>query len=227
MRERKSSRNILLRWSTIAKMLGELEYNFGKLAAKNGKPDDAKKHYADSDKHYKKLNDISRKLATSDELIDGVRDYSRSFYTLGLVEDLNGRPGKAREYYQRSREIRELALRDYANHRVSAHLQIDLLFSQIALGEIRAAMDLAENMVWVFNEEPDAESLYEVDYDARNYKRLFFLGDKLVGAILIGKMRGRKKVLELISSRTSIEERKKVFELLAMPEVPAKAAAPE
>jgi len=76
-------------------------------------------------------------------------------------------------------------------------------------------------------EEPDAESLYEVDYDARNYKRLFFLGDKLVGAILIGKMKGRKKVLELISSRTPIEERPRVFELLAMPEVPVKPAAAE
>jgi NAD(P)H-nitrite reductase large subunit len=76
-------------------------------------------------------------------------------------------------------------------------------------------------------EEPDAESLYEVDYDARNYKRLFFLKDKIVGAILIGKMKGRKKVLELISSRTPIEERQKVFELLAMPEVPVKPAAAE
>jgi NAD(P)H-nitrite reductase large subunit len=73
-------------------------------------------------------------------------------------------------------------------------------------------------------EEPDAESLFEVDEEARNYKRLFFLGEHLVGAILIGKMKGRKKVLELISSRTPVEERKKVFELLAMPEVPVKAA---
>jgi NAD(P)H-nitrite reductase large subunit len=73
-------------------------------------------------------------------------------------------------------------------------------------------------------EEPDAESLVEVDYEQRNYKRLFFLGDKLVGAILIGKMKGRKKVLELISSRTAIEERAKVFELLAMPEVPVRSA---
>jgi len=77
-------------------------------------------------------------------------------------------------------------------------------------------------------EEPEAESLFEVDYDGRNYKRLFFLGDKLVGAILIGKMRGRKKVLELIASRTPIAERAKVFEILAMPEVPARpVAAPE
>jgi len=38
-------------------------------------------------------------------------------------------------------------------------------------------------------------------------------------------MRGRKKVLELISSRTPIEDRRKVFELLAMPELPTKAAA--
>ena len=74
-------------------------------------------------------------------------------------------------------------------------------------------------------EEPDAESLFEVDYEGRNYKRLFFLGDKLVGAILIGKMRGRKKVLELISSRTPIEDRKKVFELLALPEVSVRPGA--
>ncbi len=71
-------------------------------------------------------------------------------------------------------------------------------------------------------EEPEAEGVVEVDYEGRNYKRLFFLGDKLVGAILVGKMRGRKKVLELISSRTPIDERKKVFELLAMPEIPVK-----
>ncbi len=76
-------------------------------------------------------------------------------------------------------------------------------------------------------EEPEAEALVEVDYEGRNYKRLFFLGDKLVGAILVGKMKGRKKVLELISSRTAIDERKKVFELLAMPEVPARPTATE
>ncbi len=75
-------------------------------------------------------------------------------------------------------------------------------------------------------EEPEAEDLVEVDEAPRNYKRLFFLGDRLVGAILIGKMKGRKKVLELISSRTPIERRESVLELLAMPEVPAKASAP-
>ena len=76
-------------------------------------------------------------------------------------------------------------------------------------------------------EEPDAEALVEVDYEGRNYKRLFFLGDKLVGAILIGKMKGRKKVLELISSHAAIEDRQSVFGLLAMPEAVTKAATPE
>ena len=44
--------------------------------------------------------------------------------------------------------------------------------------------------------------------------------------ILVGKMKGRKKVLELISSRAAVEKREQVFELLAMPEVPARAAPP-
>lgn len=80
-------------------------------------------------------------------------------------------------------------------------------------------------------EEPEAEAIVEVDLEGRNYKRLFFLkgedgADRLVGAILIGKMKGRKRVLELISSRTPVEQRHAVFEMLAVPEVPAKAAPP-
>ncbi len=75
-------------------------------------------------------------------------------------------------------------------------------------------------------EEPEAESIIEVDEEGRNYKRLFFLGDRLVGAILIGKMKGRKKVLELISTRATIEKREDVLQLLAMPEAPARTASP-
>jgi len=75
-------------------------------------------------------------------------------------------------------------------------------------------------------EEPEAEAIVQVDLAGRNYKRLFFLGDRLVGAILIGKMRGRKKVLEVISSRTPIERREAVLEMLAMPEAPARPSAP-
>ncbi len=78
-------------------------------------------------------------------------------------------------------------------------------------------------------EEPDAEAIVESDLAGRNYKRLFFLKgddgqDRLVGAILVGKMKGRKKILDLIASRTPIDERHRVFELLALPEVPAKPA---
>lgn len=81
-------------------------------------------------------------------------------------------------------------------------------------------------------EEPRAEGLVEVDLEGRNYKRLFFLKaedgvDRLVGAILVGKMKGRKKVLEVISSRTPVEKRQAVFEMLAMPEVPARPAKAE
>src|SRR5204862_5696261 len=64
-------------------------------------------------------------------------------------------------------------------------------------------------------EEPDAEAVVEADLAGRNYKRLFFLGKKLVGAILVGKMKGRKKVLELISMRAEIAQRQTVFDLLS------------
>ncbi|MBI1831795.1 MAG: protein kinase [Planctomycetes bacterium] len=156
IQERSTARNVLLRWSFTAKMLGELEYNFGTLAEKAGKMPEAEQYFAIAATYYAKLNDISRKLATSSEMIDGVRDYSRSYYTLGLAEQRKGNMAKARAYYERSRTIREQALRDYANHAMSAHLQFDLFFSQIALGELRDTISQTDNMIFTFRAEPDA-----------------------------------------------------------------------
>ncbi len=67
-------------------------------------------------------------------------------------------------------------------------------------------------------EDPEVEPLGDVDVDGRNYRMLFFKGNTLVGAILIGKMKGRKKILELISTRTPIEDRRAVLDMLAVPE---------
>ena len=74
-------------------------------------------------------------------------------------------------------------------------------------------------------EDPTVEGMGEVDFEGRNYKRLFFQDDKLMGAILIGKMRGRKKILELITNRTPVESRESVLQLLALPPETVKAAA--
>jgi NAD(P)H-nitrite reductase large subunit len=74
-------------------------------------------------------------------------------------------------------------------------------------------------------EDPEVEPLGDVDFDTRSYRQLFFKGKTLVGAILIGKMKGRKKILELISTRATIEDRTAVLDLLAAPE-PVRGAAP-
>lgn len=68
-------------------------------------------------------------------------------------------------------------------------------------------------------EEDGLEPFGEVDLEGRNYKRLFFKEGVLKGAILVGKMRGRKKILELITTRAPVESKAAVLELLAMPEV--------
>jgi 3-phenylpropionate/trans-cinnamate dioxygenase ferredoxin reductase subunit len=73
-------------------------------------------------------------------------------------------------------------------------------------------------------EDPEVEPLGDVDFDTRSYRQLFFKGKTLVGAILIGKMKGRKKILELISTRATIDERRAVLDLLAAPE-PVRGAA--
>jgi serine/threonine protein kinase len=157
IRVRTTNRNLLLRWSMTAKMLGELEYGHGKLAERAGKMEEAEKFFAAAKVHYQDLNKISARLATSNELIDGLRDYARSFYTLGLNELRQGNPAKARGHFEMSRSIREQTLHDYAGVPGSAHLQIDLFFSQIALGELARTMERTDNMVWAFVREPDAE----------------------------------------------------------------------
>jgi hypothetical protein len=53
--------------------------------------------------------------------------------------------------------MRRLVLADYNNSPMSAHLQIDLFFSQIALGQIRETMDNVDNLVFVFLDEPEAQ----------------------------------------------------------------------
>ncbi len=45
---------------------------------------------------------------------------------------------------------------------------------------------------------PDAESVVRCDLQARTYRKLFFSGGRLVGAVMIGSIRGKKKLIDLI-----------------------------
>ena len=60
---------------------------------------------------------------------------------------------------------------------------------------------------------PDMESLSRTDLDARLYRRLFFLEGRLAGAVLIGDIRVRRQLMEIIKSRAVIElgEREKLL----------------
>jgi NAD(P)H-nitrite reductase large subunit len=50
----------------------------------------------------------------------------------------------------------------------------------------------------------EVESLAKSDYDARTYTRLFFLHDRLVGAVAIGEMRNRRDLLTLIKTKAAL-----------------------
>jgi serine/threonine protein kinase/tetratricopeptide (TPR) repeat protein len=152
--ERKSSRNILLRWALVARMLGELEYSHGILAAKEGKPAEA--FFAAAANQYETLNkEITVKLATSHDLIEPLRDYARSYYTLGLAEKRKGNRAKADTHFETSRIIRERTLRDYPHTANSGHLKIDLWFSQLALGDLGMMAEVRENGFIFGGGEPD------------------------------------------------------------------------
>jgi NAD(P)H-nitrite reductase large subunit len=53
--------------------------------------------------------------------------------------------------------------------------------------------------------QPDLESVRTYSFDERFFRKLFFLDDRLVGAIMIGPPKGRKKLIEIMRSRQKIE----------------------
>jgi len=52
---------------------------------------------------------------------------------------------------------------------------------------------------------PELESVTRAELEGREYKRLFFLGDRLVGGITIGRPRGRKRLLAMMLSGEPVE----------------------
>jgi NAD(P)H-nitrite reductase large subunit len=56
--------------------------------------------------------------------------------------------------------------------------------------------------------QPDLESVRTYDFDEKFYRKLFFKDDRLVGAIMIGPPKGRKKLIEIMRSRNKIERPK-------------------
>jgi 3-phenylpropionate/trans-cinnamate dioxygenase ferredoxin reductase subunit len=53
--------------------------------------------------------------------------------------------------------------------------------------------------------QPDLESVRTFSYDEKFYRKLFFKDGRLVGAIMIGPPKGRKKLIEIMRSRQKIE----------------------
>ena len=53
--------------------------------------------------------------------------------------------------------------------------------------------------------QPDLESVRTFSFEEKFYRKLFFKEDRLVGAIMIGPPKGRKKLIEIMRSRQRIE----------------------
>jgi 3-phenylpropionate/trans-cinnamate dioxygenase ferredoxin reductase subunit len=56
--------------------------------------------------------------------------------------------------------------------------------------------------------QPDLESVRTYSFEEKFYRKLFFKDDRLVGAIMIGPPKGRKKLIEIMRSRQVIERPK-------------------
>jgi len=56
--------------------------------------------------------------------------------------------------------------------------------------------------------QPDLESVRTYSFEEKFYRKLFFKDDHLVGAIMIGPPKGRKKLIEIMRSRRVIERPK-------------------
>ncbi len=56
--------------------------------------------------------------------------------------------------------------------------------------------------------QPNLESVRTFSFEEKFYRKLFFKDDRLVGAIMIGPPKGRKKLIEIMRSRQKIERPK-------------------
>jgi NAD(P)H-nitrite reductase large subunit len=56
--------------------------------------------------------------------------------------------------------------------------------------------------------QPNLDSVRTFSFDDGFFRKLFFLEDRLVGAIMIGPPKGRKKLIEIMHSRVPIERPK-------------------
>jgi len=56
--------------------------------------------------------------------------------------------------------------------------------------------------------QPDLQSVRTFSFEEKFYRKLFFKDDRLVGAIMIGPPKGRKKLIEIMRSRQKIERPK-------------------
>ena len=56
--------------------------------------------------------------------------------------------------------------------------------------------------------QPGLESVRTYSFEEKFYRKLFFKDDRLVGAIMIGPPKGRKKLIEIMRSRNKIERPK-------------------
>jgi tetratricopeptide (TPR) repeat protein len=135
-RMRPHSRPVLSRWAGILWALGYLEGN---------------NHEADQRRAYARFAVVSRKLATSRDLVPSLRDYGRSFHYLGVIEEQAGNLEEARQYYALALQVREDVLRDYPDDPNELNHKIDKCFSLNALGRHQEAAELArEASKWTF-----------------------------------------------------------------------------
>jgi NAD(P)H-nitrite reductase large subunit len=62
---------------------------------------------------------------------------------------------------------------------------------------------------------PELEREVQVNFDTRKYRALFFHEGRLVGGVIIGVLKGRRKIEELIRGRQPVEgDRRAIFDLL-------------
>jgi tetratricopeptide (TPR) repeat protein len=129
---RPTNRSAIKRWAFVLRDLEELEFNHGNLA--------------EAQKHASKAVEVTKMLATAPDLARQRQTYARAWYTVGRVEKALGLDAEARKHFDRCRLIREEVLRDYPDFDTYVHIEIDLLFAQVALGEHERAVKKADEI---------------------------------------------------------------------------------
>jgi tRNA A-37 threonylcarbamoyl transferase component Bud32 len=147
---RKGNRAALDRWAKNLRLYAWVEERQGEEAARAGQDARAKEHRAAAQKQLVQLVEVTREMATSDDLLKARQAFADALYDLARFDKALGHQPSAEAHARQCIALREEILRDYPKDIYAQMSRVKRLFPLVLLGRHAEATAEAEVMLVKF-----------------------------------------------------------------------------